>query len=392
MRDGLLIVTAVAGACMLWRLTRKKAKQAKNLKADLIAAAELVAGAGPGLNGLCATLKKLAASEKWPDDMTDWLCSRLRAAREPHTREYTEPVLPGLVMKCDEFDGIHMLKSARPHPQVWNLRKSSAALPIFGAGQCHLDGLLHIARHFKSQGYERIYAFNLREEPVVFLNGHACAPRLPGSLNENVDYLLAIEGHELDAMEKRLRSDCVEADRRDLSANATGAGPSGLSIYVEVEMVNTLRPWPLADGRESALSVREAYEWLNRQPGVPQVKYIRVPIADETAPDEQDFDQLVTELQDVSLSANAVPRFDLQGASPLPPCGVDTTALLFNCHMGRGRTTTGMVCCSILMEAARGWRPPEGGHTVDLPDPCAPGRDLERGEYTSILKLLEVVS
>ena len=48
-------------------------------------------------------------------------------------------------------------------------------------------------------------------------------------------------------------------------------------------MVNTLKRWPLGG---NAFPVREAFEWLNRQAGVPQLKYIRVPIADETAPEE----------------------------------------------------------------------------------------------------------
>ena len=182
-------------------------------RADLVAAAKLVKAAGPGLKGLSAVLDKLAVSDHWPEDMTEWLCARLRLLRQPHTCDYTEKVLEGLVMKLDEFDGIHMLKSPRPHSQVWNLRKTSSELPIFGVGQCHLEGLLYVARQLKAEGYEMLFWFNMREEPVVFLNGKACAPRTPNALNENVDYLLAIEGHELDSMERRLCYDCIEASR-----------------------------------------------------------------------------------------------------------------------------------------------------------------------------------
>ena len=45
---------------------------------------------------------------------------------------------------------------------------------------------------------------------MVFLDGQACAPRSAGNLNENVEHLYSIEGHELDAMEARLCSDCKE--------------------------------------------------------------------------------------------------------------------------------------------------------------------------------------
>ena len=43
----------------------------------------------------------------------------------------------------------------------------------------------------------------------------------------------------------------------------------------------------------------------------------------------------------------------------------DDTALVFNCQMGRGRTTTGMVCGSILVLAVRVWEP------NSIPNPLA---------------------
>ena len=36
---------------------------------------------------------------------------------------YPDSVLEGHLIKCDEFDGIHKLKTARPHPAVWNFRQ-----------------------------------------------------------------------------------------------------------------------------------------------------------------------------------------------------------------------------------------------------------------------------
>lgn len=158
--------------------------------------------------GLGAVLKQLAASEKAPEDLTSWLCARLREERPVEIREYAEAVLPGLVMKCDEFANIHLLKSERPHPCVWNFRKTDADLPVFGVGQCHLDGLAFLAKHLGELGYAKVKWFNMREEPVVFLGGQACAPRTAGNMNENVEYLLSIEGHELDSIEKRLCEDC----------------------------------------------------------------------------------------------------------------------------------------------------------------------------------------
>jgi protein-tyrosine phosphatase len=47
-----------------------------------------------------------------------------------------------------------------------------------------------------------------------------------------------------------------------------------------------------------------------------------VPVTDECAPDQDDFNQFVELLREGGLGA----------------------AYIFNCQMGRGRTTTGMVC------------------------------------------------
>ena len=121
---------------------------------------------------------------KMPEDPTEWLCARLKASRPVVVREYTESVLKAHVMKCDEFENIHLLKTERLHPQAWNFRRTDAALPVFGSGQCHLDGIVYLAGHLKRElGFQKVLWFNMREEPVVFINGQACAPRTEGNLN-----------------------------------------------------------------------------------------------------------------------------------------------------------------------------------------------------------------
>ena len=71
-------------------------------------------------------------------------------------------------MKCDEFANIHLLPSARLHTGAWNFRKTDAeGLAVFGAGQCHLDGLRFLAGHLAAQGYAKVLWFNMREEPAA---------------------------------------------------------------------------------------------------------------------------------------------------------------------------------------------------------------------------------
>jgi hypothetical protein len=153
---------------------------------ELFAAALLVARAGEGYEGLAETLRQLAEKPEIPEQLSAFVQNRLHHwRRRAAVRAQKTPVLPGLQMKCDEFDGIHALSSERVHPQVWNWRKMKTAdgLPIYGAGQCHLDGLVFLARQLKEAGYRRVFWFNMREEPLVFLNGTACAPRVEGKVS-----------------------------------------------------------------------------------------------------------------------------------------------------------------------------------------------------------------
>ena len=102
----------------------------------------------------------------------------------------------GLVMKCDEFAHIHLFPTPRIHPQVWNFRKCDLNLAVYGVGQCHQAGINHVIAEL-TKDHGSIVWCNMREEPVVFLDGQACAPRTANNLNENVEYLQSIEDFEL---------------------------------------------------------------------------------------------------------------------------------------------------------------------------------------------------
>ena len=136
-------------------LTHKAAGESVELQ-SLIAANLLEDSAlGKALPGLAHALRTMAT--KMPEDPTEWLCARLKASRPVVVREYTESVLKAHVMKCDEFENIHLLKTERLHPQAWNFRRTDAALPVFGSGQCHLDGIVYLAGHLKTElGFEKV--------------------------------------------------------------------------------------------------------------------------------------------------------------------------------------------------------------------------------------------
>merc|ERR1711992_339520 len=58
------------------------------------------------------------------------------------------------------------------------------------------------------------------------------------------------------------------------------------------------------------------------------LSYFRLPIVDEKAPRDQDFDAILTEMRNTTRE----------------------TACIFNCQMGKGRTTTGMILACLLKD------------------------------------------
>jgi len=338
--------------------------------------------------GLGRALRELSSLDPPPNDPSTWLGFRLRDYRPAQgIVEYGENVLDGLVMKCDEFANIHKLSTKRLHPKSWNFRKCDEdELPIFGVGQCHIEGIQFLLERLNGEGFDfdTIKWFNMREEPVVFLDGQACAPRTEGNMNENVEYLMGIEGHELDSMELRLCSDCIEV------AAKTADNTIGV-FYQTKDGGNEERRLTASRESEKTFSIRKGYEWLSKQnPGV-QVEYSRIPIADETAPEEKDFDQLIAELR---------------GCISQPK-----TAFVFNCQMGRGRTTTGMVSACIMAKALQQQQNKSDVSSVVENKPSAlkihksmqlltaitekkgkKENNRKRGEFVSILSLMDLIS
>jgi len=84
------------------------------------------------------------------------------------------------------------------------------------------------------------------------------------------------------------------------------------------------------DNDEDLVTLSGMYEQL-KELGY-QLSYARMPIVDEKAPSELSFDSMVNELKDISPD----------------------TACVFNCQMGKGRTTTGMIVATLMADIAQG--------------------------------------
>jgi len=127
-----------------------------------------------------------------------------------------------------------------------------------------------------------------------------------------------------------------------------------------------LPSWELLD---RVLTPKEAVSRFATQ-GYHFVKFYRVPITDEQTPEVADFDDLV---------------YVLRSTSP-------DTHVVFNCQMGRGRTTTGMVVACMFRTHMEKINIPVVKSEPTIPNPIGqPIISYHKGEYKIILRLVRIL-
>lgn len=233
---------------------------------------------------------------------------------------------PKNFMKADEYPGLHdprLQGGKHPQPRIEgaaNYRELGEN--IHGTAMPTIDGargvLKQAGRGPGSTGKPAIWT-NLREEPIVYVNGkpynlrHIKAPF----------YNQASPGRtagEVEKMERDLKTELIAEAQRNggkITLHEEEAGPPARVVERQVDIKEVQTPREVFDQLKS-----EGYN----------VEYQRIPVTDMKKPEDGDLDELVNALKD---------------ADPDSP-------LIFNCHAGQGRTTTAMVIASILRRAKNG--------------------------------------
>ena len=255
------------------------------------------------------------------------------------------------ILKCDHFPSCrnHALKEQLSRAP--NFRQVEE-LNVFGVGQPEVHGVSDVCRACIDRGFKRVLWFNLREEPFIYINGVPfCVKnrKTPFGNVENTGVLTdevrgprsrearppscaidralpsppPVARVQLLSSEERLKADVLEEAQRYgnkilLHGERLPEADSSVAAWGEVYSY-----WEEVT-EDSVRCVHEVFHELEEQ-GVP-VEFARVPITDENPPEEQDFDVLV------DLLARADPD----------------TAIIFNCQLGRGRTTTGMTIACMM--------------------------------------------
>ncbi|GET88818.1 hypothetical protein, conserved [Leishmania tarentolae] len=205
---------------------------------------------------------------------------------------------------------------------------------------------------------------NLREEPILYVGDRPFVFRDLAAPYVNV-VLTGIQTEKVELVEYELKRDVLmEAAQYDGKFLVHDEGNPGELVGV----------WETAN-EETVKTLREVYDELLAKQF--RCQMLRLPVTDEQSPDIRDFDLLVNAL--LPLIAKHLDRRE-------------TLSFVFNCQMGRGRTTTGMVICCLLI----GLVIPEYYdelHTAYCDSLYEDAEsDLGRGEYSVIVQLKRVLT
>lgn len=276
-------------------------------------------------------------------DGWEWIKSERyhrKEADKAKKREANNP-MKECVLKFDHFENIHRLpKEIEVIEGTPNFRKVPGYL-VYGTGQPTKQGFSNaLQKIFEVEAEEfdakvkKVLWTNMRQEPVVYMNGQSFTPRYPDKMNENMEFP-GISGDDIqwlqDSFVKTIFDRLEESkESRSIPKEDKGKVKYYRDTYAEHpdDRVNIEYTVPL-ENDDALVSLNGLYEQVK---GGHEFAEFRLPIVDEKAPKEENFDDMLNVLRE-------------QGPD---------TACVFNCQMGKGRTTTGMILSCLMKDVLHG--------------------------------------
>jgi len=236
------------------------------------------------------------------------------------------PPVNTLKAMTDAFSGIDKLAEGAPRTDGAPNFRRLPGFPLFGTGQPTVEGIEKCLEPvLKKYAEEKnIFWVNLRQEPVVYVNGKPYTGRDPanplaaiGIGCNPVNFHLEINNpEECTKLETELAEE-IKKRGEDFKylQDQFGEHPEERANNEE-----------LTEKMTSVTTLNEIYAAVKDK--VPKLEPLRIPMNQEKAPEEENFDQIVTLLKDTAAS-----------------CPV-----IFNCQAGISRTTTAIVCAALVKE------------------------------------------
>jgi len=216
----------------------------------------------------------------------------------------------------DHFEGMDKLVKEAPHTEGAPNFRRMPGFPVFGTGQPTLGGFDKCLEPIeKKYGDEKnIYWVNLRQEPVVYVNGKPYSARDP----EKLHYHLTLKDPKevADWEEGFVKAIKARGEEFNYIQDQFGEHPDdrGTECNKNTEKLAEVQ------------SLTEVFGGLKAK--LNKVEALRIPVNQDQAPDEECFDQIVALLKNTSAS----------------------TPIVFNCQAGISRSTTGMIIASLIKE------------------------------------------
>ena len=202
---------------------------------------------------------------------------------------------------------------------------------FFGMAQPTYNGMLSVLmRILRNRGHTKALVVNLREERVLYINGNPFCLKNLQDLYHNVEDEISVSPERIEAQEEGLKSGIV-SESKDFSGGFLVHDEE----YAQGELAafgETFAYHEIIKDRSSVLTPRQVVEEASDQMSASgaSVRYVRLPITDEQPPKDEDLDTLVKEFWRLHLDSPGAP-------------------IVFNCQLGRGRTTTAMLLCLLFL-------------------------------------------
>ena len=264
-----------------------------------------------------------------------------------------------MILKHDHFLGCQKISLSDRVEGVPNFRAvSTASGSICGVGMPKKSAVDRVLDRFTvgKAASSPILWTSFREEPVLFVKGEPYVLRFFHEPLANIEST-GITRERVEAIEERLKRDVLEEAQSfggKILLHEEQVGGSSLGFCIPWN-------WVSIESEADVKTCKEIYQ--DASASYPMLSFNRIPITDEQAPLPEVFDELYQLIK-----------------SKGPGCH-----LIYNCQMGRGRTTTGMVVASIV-ELSDSMHPEEHHSPV-----LSHSDRLSAGEYRIIVQLVSIL-
>lgn len=220
-------------------------------------------------------------------------------------------LIPRTILKLDHWQQQHA--SVIAGAPNW---RQIGEWPLYATAQPTQGAIIEILENLTMP----ICWINVREEPIVYINGEPYVLRDEHASIRNIRAYSGITADRLEALEERLKQDILHEAKQQAGR---------VLVHSEVEQGRLVPTWEVIETVETPLELMNAH--------LPRLSYYRIPITAEDSPDPNDFDAISRLIE-----------------------GHAGHAFIFNCQMGAGRST----CCAVIASAIMARESPSASDSI----------------------------